>query len=245
LNAPADNETVLEARHVSVTYGAEKVLDDVSFTLKRGELATVLGPNGSGKTTLFRALLGLVPFAGSVHWRPGIKVGYVPQRFLIGRSMPVTVTEFFLLKSDRFWRPRRKFLAHLTHELDLVGLDVGVLARPLGRLSTGQLQRLLVAWAMIDHPDVLLFDEPAAAIDIGFSETIYQVMHRLTEERGTAILLISHDLHVVVRYAANVLCLNRRLLCQGPPAAVLTQEELKRLFGEVSVYPHGHDVHHD
>jgi zinc transport system ATP-binding protein len=233
--------TVLEAQDVSVAFGGETVLENVSFTLKRGELATVLGPNGSGKTTLFRALLGLVPCTGKVTWRPGIAVGYVPQRFLVDASMPITVTEFFLLKSNRFWLPKRDFLAHLTHELDLVGLDSSVLERPLGRLSSGQLQRLLVAWAMIDHPDVLLFDEPAAAIDIGFAETIYQVMHRLTEERGTAILLISHDLHVVVRYAANVLCLNRRLLCHGPPTEVLTPAELKRLFGEVAVYPHGHD----
>jgi len=244
LNQPRENETLLEAQNVSVAFDGEMVLEDVSFTLKRGELTTVLGPNGSGKTTLFRALLGLVPYRGTVTWRSGIAVGYVPQRFLIGPSLPITVTEFFLLKSRAFWFPQREFLAHLTHELDLVGLEASVLARPLGRLSSGQLQRLLVAWAMIDHPDVLLFDEPAAAIDIGFAETIHHVMHRLTEERGTAILLISHDLHVVARYAANVLCLNRRLLCHGPPSAVLTQEELKRLFGEVSIYPHGHDGEH-
>ncbi len=244
MNQAHDNEAVLEAKNVSVAFDGERVLEDVSFTLKRGELATVIGPNGSGKTTLFRALLGLVPYKGTVTWQPGIAVGYVPQRFLIGPSMPITVTEFFLLKSRAFWLPKHEFLAHLTHELDLVGLEAGVLARPIGRLSSGQLQRLLVAWAMIDHPDVLLFDEPAAAIDIGFAETIYHVMHRLTEERGTAVLLISHDLHVVARYAANVLCLNRRLLCHGPPSAVLTQDELRRLFGEVSIYPHGHDGEH-
>ncbi len=234
-------ERILEVKDVSVTLGGEPVLERVSFTLHRGEVTTIVGPNGSGKTTLLRAVLGLVPYDGEITWQPGVAIGYVPQRFSIPASTPITATEFFLLKSERFWLPRKEFLGHLTHELDLVGLDQDVLTRPLGRLSSGQLQRLLVAWAMLNHPDVLLLDEPTAAVDIGFTETMYAIMRRLTEERGTAILLISHDLNVVFRYAANVLCLNRKLLCQGPPAEVLTPQELKRLFGEAAPYRHDHD----
>lgn len=234
-------ERILEVKDVSVVLGGEPVLDRVSFTLHRGEITTIVGPNGSGKTTLLRALLGLVPYEGEIAWQSGVSVGYVPQRFSIPASTPITVTEFFLLKSERFWMPRREFLRHFTHELDLVGLGQDVLTRPLGRLSSGQLQRLLVAWAMLNHPDVLLLDEPTAAVDIGFTETMYAIMRRLAEDRGTAILLISHDLHVVFRYAANVLCLNRKLLCQGPPTEVLTPQELKRLFGEAALYRHDHD----
>lgn len=115
---------------------------------------------------------------------------------------------------------------------------------PLPRLSSGQLQRLLIAWAMINHPDALLFDEPTAAVDAGFAENVYAIMRRLANERRTAILLISHDLHVVFRYAGNVLCLNRQVLCQGPPADVLTMTELKRLFGDVAVYRHNHESAH-
>lgn len=237
---PPDPEPVLEARDVSVTLGGEPILQGVSFALRRGEITTVVGPNGSGKTTLFRALLGLVPHEGEIRWRAGTAVGYVPQRFSIPASAPITVIELLLLKSDRFWRPGKSFLDHLPHELDLVGLDRGLLGTPLGSLSGGQLQRLLIAWAMLDHPDALLFDEPTAAVDVGFADTIYAIMRRLAEERGTAILLISHDLNVVFRYAANVLCLNRRLLCHGPPAEVLTPRELERLFGEVALYRHDH-----
>ncbi|HZP92442.1 MAG TPA: metal ABC transporter ATP-binding protein [Burkholderiales bacterium] len=231
-------------KDVSVVLGGELIVRGVSFALHRGEITTIVGPNGSGKTTLFRALLGLVPFEGEIRWQAGISVGYVPQRFSIAPSTPITATEFFLLKSKRFWLPERAFLDHLDHELGLVGLRRDVLHRPLGRLSSGELQRLLVAWAMLNHPDVLLFDEPTAAVDIGFTETIYAIMRRLTEERGTAILLISHDLNVVFRYAENVLCVNRQLLCQGPPTEVLTPAELKRLFGEVALYRHGHDDAH-
>ncbi len=233
--------SILEVQDISVTVGNVPVIQHVSFTLQRGEITAIVGPNGSGKTTLLRALLGLVPYEGSIVWQPAITFGYVPQRFSISASTPITAGEFFLLKSERFWMPRKDFLYHLPHELDLVGLDQTVLVNPLGHLSSGQLQRLLVAWAMLNHPDVLLFDEPTAAVDIGFTETIYTIMRRLTEERGTTILLISHDLNVVYRYAANVLCLNRQLLCHGPPAQALTPQELKRLFGDVAFYRHDHE----
>ena len=234
-------KSILEVKDLSVTLDGATIIEDVSFALRSGEITAIVGANGSGKTTLIRALLGLVPYQGVIEWQAGISFGYVPQRFSIPASTPITVGEFFLLKSERFWTPRESFIDHLPHELNLVGLDNTILGKPLGQLSSGQLQRLLVAWAMLNHPDVLLFDEPTAAVDIGFTETIYAIMRRLTEERGTTILLISHDLNVVFRYAANVLCLNRQLLCQGPPAQVLTPLELKRLFGDVAFYRHDHE----
>jgi len=233
--------SILEVKDISVMFGGEPVIQRVSFSLQPGVITAIVGPNGSGKTTLIRALLGLVPYQGKIEWQPGISFGYVPQRFSIPASAPITAGEFFLLKSASFWMPRQDFLDHLPHELDLVGLNRKVLSKPLGQLSSGQLQRLLVAWAMLNHPDVLLFDEPTAAVDIGFTENIYAVMRRLTEERGTTILLISHDMNVVFRHAANVLCLNRELLCHGPPALVLTPQELKRLFGDVAFYRHDHE----
>ncbi len=233
-------ETIVEVKDVSVTLGGERVIEHISFGLRRGELTAIVGPNGAGKTTLLRALLGLVPYEGEIEWQPGISVSYVPQRFSVPASAPITVTEFFLLKADRFWMPKRPFLEEIGRQLDLVGLDRGILGKPLGSLSSGQIQRLLLSWAMLNRPDVLLFDEPTASVDVGFAETVYTVMRRLTEERGTTILLISHDLNVVFRFAANVLCINRQLSCQGPPTEALTPQALRQLFGEVTFYRHDH-----
>jgi zinc transport system ATP-binding protein len=198
----------------------------------------VIGPNGAGKTILFRALLGIIPFSGIVRWREGIKIGYVPQKMDFDRQIPLMVKEFFLLKAKNFFFPTKEFMGHLDHELSLVGLSRDILNKPLGELSGGQLQRVLISWAMLDHPDILLFDEPTSGIDIGSEETIYNVMHRLQDERGTTILLISHDLNVVYRYASQVICLNKSLVCIGAPAEVLNPAQLVRLYGEGGFYHH-------
>jgi zinc transport system ATP-binding protein len=233
-------QLVLEARDLSVTIGSEEIVSAVSLTLRRGEVLALIGPNGAGKTVLLRALLGLVPYSGEVHWREGVRCGYVPQRFTVDRSIPVTVREFLLLKSPRFWFPSRSAIADLKHELDLVGLSTDLLRKSLGELSGGHLQRILIAWAMLGHPDVLLFDEPTASVDLGFQDTVYNLVRRMQRERGTAILLISHDLNVVYRHADHVMCLNKKVLCYGRPRDVLNAESLARLYGEVAFYEHDH-----
>lgn len=233
---------LLSVTHLSVTIDQERILDDVTFSVGKGEALVVIGPNGAGKTMLFRALLGLVPYAGIVAWRPGIHIGYVPQRFVVDRSMPLTVQEFFLLKSGRFWSPDHTFLTHLHHELSLVGLPDSIVRKPISEVSGGEFQRILISWAMLNHPDVLFCDEPTAGIDKEGEETVYQILRRLQEERGTTILLISHDLNVVYRYADNVLCLNRRVICHGVPHKVLNPGELSRIYGGGVFYPHAEDI---
>ena len=208
--------------------------------MKRGEALAVIGPNGAGKTVLFRALLGLLPHTGTVSWRPGLRIGYVPQRFPVDPSSPITAMEFFLLQSPGFWHPGAKFVGHLDHELNLMGLDRGVLRKNLGEMSGGETQRLLIAWAMLRHPEALMLDEPTAGVDAGFEETIYEVLHRVQNERGTALLLISHDLSVVYRYAQRVLCLNKSIVCQGPPVEALNPAALRTLYGEPGFYGHRH-----
>jgi zinc transport system ATP-binding protein len=236
-------DTILNVRDCSVVLDGETLLCGVSFKVQKGEALAVIGPNGAGKTLLFKALLGLVPFSGRIVWRPGLRIGYVPQKFPVDRGAPLTVREFFLLKAKRFWFPDRPFLEHLSHELSLVGLAREILDRPIGELSGGQLQRLLIGWAMVDHPEVMLFDEPTAGIDIGFEETVYHVLQRLQKERSTTILLISHEINIVYRYADQVLCLNRKMLCHGKPHDVLRPEDLTRLFGEGSFFKHQNQVH--
>ncbi len=225
-------------RNLSVTFDGEAILRDISFDVAKGESLVIIGPNGAGKTVLFRALLGLVPFQGQVRWQDGLRLGYIPQRFVFDRGVPVTVKEFFLLKSKRLWLAGESFTKHLDHELSLVGLDASILPKPVGELSGGQLQRLMIAWALIDHPDLLFFDEPTAGVDVGSEETIYNLIRRLQDERGTTVLLISHDLHVVYRYADHVLCLNRELVCYGQPREVLSPEHLAELYGESRYFNH-------
>jgi len=239
-----DETTILTVKDLSVTFDAIQVLRNVSFTVRQGEALAVIGPNGAGKTVLFRALLGLLPHEGLVRWRPGTKFGYVPQRFSIDRSAPITALEFFLLQSPSFWHPRPEFVSHLDHELTLVGLDRSILQKNLGDLSGGQTQRLLIAWAMLQHPDVLLLDEPTAGVDAGFEDTIYSLIRRVQSERGTTVLLISHDLSVVYRYAQKVLCLNKSVVCQGSPVEALNPEALAVLYGDTGYYRHDPDVRH-
>ncbi|MBI3335566.1 MAG: metal ABC transporter ATP-binding protein [Candidatus Portnoybacteria bacterium] len=231
-------DTILEVKNLGVTLDSQEILRDISFSVKEGEALAVIGPNGAGKTVLFRALLGLLPYKGEIRWKENIQIGYVPQKLPLDRSIPITLEEFFLLKSQEFWFPQKSFSDHIKHELELLGLTEGMKGKMLAELSTGQLQRAMIAWAMLNHPHVLLFDEPTAGIDVGFEETVYTIMRRLQKERGTTILLISHDLNIVYRYADQVLCLNKELVCQGRPAEVLNKKELSLLYGEVGFYHH-------
>lgn len=233
-----DSNTILNVDNLSVSLDREKILNGISFDVKQGEALAIIGPNGAGKTVLFRVLLGLVPYQGVIEWKQGVRIGYVPQKFFVEKSFPITVREFFLLKSRRFWMPENGFIAHLQHELSLVGLSKDILAKPLNELSGGQLQRILISWAMLNHPDVLLFDEPTAGIDVGAEETIYTILHKLQSDRGTTVLLISHDLNIVYRYADKVLCVNKTMICHGKPEDVLNPIELAHIYGEGGFYHH-------
>lgn len=242
--------TILTVKNLNVILDNEQILRDISFTVRRGEALAIIGPNGAGKTVLFKTLLGFFPYQGEIQWQEGVKICYVPQKFLVEKDIPFTAEEFFLLKSRRFWRRDRRFAGHIAKELKTFGLETDVLKKQINELSGGEFQRLLIAWAMADHPDVLLFDEPTAGIDVGFEETAYQLIHKMQDERNTTVLLISHDLNLVYRYAQSVICLNKKMTCEGPPKEVLTPKELAELYGEAGFYHHfddrktGHHPHH-
>src|SRR3989304_8227824 len=234
---------ILLVRNLSVILDSEEIIHDISFSVRSGEALAVIGPNGAGKTVLLCAFLGLLPYRGEIYWQKGIKAGYVPQKFAIDKTLPITVQEFFLLKAKNFWWPGKEWLLKLVHELKAVGLDESVLNKKLTDLSGGQLQRILIAFALVDHPEVLLFDEPTAGIDIGFEETIYTILYRLQKDRGTTIILISHDIGIVYRYADEVICLDKDMLCHGRRTEVLKPEDLAGIFGEGAIYKHGHGHH--
>ena len=228
---------ILEIKNLKTKYYKEKVFDDISFSLERGDTLAIIGPNGSGKTTLFRAILGAIPFKGEIIKEKGVRIGYVPQKIDLERDIPITVEEFLSLRShpeaDKEHAPENVLI--------LVDLSVNYLRKKIGELSSGELQRVLIAWAVVGHPDLLLFDEPTASVDIAGQETVYELLHKLQDEHNITLILISHDLSVVYQYANKVLCLNRGQVCFGPPAEVLTPAELQKLYGgDRKLYHHTH-----
>jgi len=228
-----DGQPILEVSGLEVTLDGHQVLSEVSFSVPRGEVLTILGPNGAGKTVLLRALVGTVPYRGSVAWKKGTRLGYVPQRLPYIKSLPLTVADFFALRKDA--RPDVGAL------LEAVALPAALSQRLVGDLSSGQFQRVLIAWALAGDPDVLLFDEPTTGVDVGGEETVYALLARLHHERHLTMLLVTHDLAVVHKLSSTVLCLNKQPICHGPPLSTLTPENLQRLYGtEVKFYEHKH-----
>lgn len=235
-----NNTPILEVRDLSVAFSNEKVLKDISFSVNEGDVLAIIGPNGAGKTVLFRALMGLIPYDGEIKWREGVEVGYVPQKLMEKTELPLTVKEFFILKSKNLFFRDKQLVESIFHELKSIGLKPEILNQQLINLSRGQLQRVLIAWAILGHPNVLLFDEPTAGIDIAGEGSVYNLLHKLQDERGMTVLIISHDLNIVYRYADKVLCLNKENLCFGEPEKALTSEQIERLYGESAFYHHKH-----
>ena len=227
-------KTVLSVKNLSVTLSGNKIIQNLSFDVKERDVLVIVGPNGAGKTTLLRALLGLVPYFGTVSWNKK-QIRYLPPQELINRKtlLPLSVQEFLQFKkiSD----------AKIKKIIKQVGLKKTILPMQLEKLSTGQLQRLLIAWALIDDPDVLLFDEPTAGIDIGGEETIYSLLHKIWKEKNLTIILVTHHVHVVWEHASDVLCMNKKLLCYGPPEKILTKKTVEEIYGAgAKIYGHRH-----
>ena len=223
----AVGEPVLEVDHLTIRFDQTAIIADLNFTVARGASLAVIGPNGSGKTVLFRALIGAIPYAGRIRWAPGTRFGYVPQKLDIERDLPITGRDLLRAKLTISHAAKEEAL----DALERVDLREEVLVQPIGGMSGGQFQRLLVAFALIGKPDVLMLDEPAAGVDAPGQEALNAALRRLQQEEAITTLLISHDLSVVYRYASSVLCLARERSCIGPPQVVLTPERLSEIYG--------------
>lgn len=236
---------LIHAADLSVSHaGADlPVLRHVDFRIAPAEIVTVVGPNGSGKSTLIRALLGhLALDSGRVERAPGLRIGYVPQRVNIERAMPMTVRRFLSL-------PRRVGDAEAAAVLDRTGVP-GLQSRQITALSGGQLQRVLLARALLNDPQLLVLDEPTQGLDQPGIVAFYKLIEEVRAQTGAAVLMVSHDLLVVMRASDRVVCLNGHVCCEGTPQAVSAAPAYRALFGAeaqgtLALYQHHHDHDHD
>lgn len=234
--------TLLSAEHVCVRFGADEVLHDITLTVAPGEIVTILGPNGSGKSTLLRALLGIVPVAeGRILREAGLRVGYVPQKLTIDRTLPITVRRFLSLPVRVTDRAAAEALAR-------VGM-AGQEGEQMTTLSGGQLQRVLLARALLGKPQLLMLDEPTSGLDQPGEAAFYRLIEEVRRDTGAAVLMVSHDLHVVMAASDRVICLNGHICCEGTPRVVSTAPEYRALFGlgtqgALALYRHEHDHEH-
>lgn len=229
---------------VRLLRGGHPVLDQVGLAVEAGRIVTVVGPNGAGKSSLLKVALGLIrPDAGRVE-RGAVVIGYVPQRLDIGRLLPLSVRRFLAMAA-----PGREERHALESMLDTVGAG-HVLGRQVADLSGGELQRVLLARALLRRPGLLVLDEPVGGVDMAGQAELYDLITRQARDHGVGVLMVSHDLHVVMAATDHVVCLNRHVCCAGHPEAVSRHPEYLALFGprvaaSLAIYTHAHDHGHE
>jgi zinc transport system ATP-binding protein len=236
-------EALIEARGLGYSDGPKRILYDIDLAIRPGEIVIIVGPNGAGKTTLLRLLIGAArPSRGAVRRKPGLRIGYTPQKLVIDRTMPLTVDRFLALggNGDRAAR---------TAMLETVGM-AGYGGAQVTDLSGGELQRAALARALLRAPEILVLDEPTQGLDQPGEAAFYRLIEQVRRETGTAVCMVSHDLHVVMSAADRVICLNGHVCCEGAPVHVSAMPEYRALFGlgtqgALALYRHEHDHGHD
>jgi zinc transport system ATP-binding protein len=237
------SNALLSARDVCLSIVGRTILDHVTIDIRPNEIVTVIGPNGAGKSTLVRCLLGLQPITSGEIVRSGdLRVGYVPQRFPQSPNVPLNVRRLLSLT-----------LTPTEAEIDAALSETGIAhlkTAAVARLSGGELQRALLARALLRKPDLLVLDEPVQAVDFMGEARMYELISEIRKRHGCGILMVSHDLHMVMAESDHVVCLNGHVCCEGGPSKVQQDPEFARLFGPsaarmIAAYTHHHDHDHE
>ncbi|MBG6247849.1 MULTISPECIES: zinc ABC transporter ATP-binding protein ZnuC [Symbiopectobacterium] len=235
--------TLVSLDRISVAFGERNVLSYISLNLQSGRILTLLGPNGAGKSTLVRVVLGLLsPTAGTLHKQPNLRIGYVPQKLHLDATLPLTVGRFMRLRpgvKQQYILPALKRV-QAAHLLD----------QPMQKLSGGETQRVLLARALLNQPQLLVLDEPTQGVDVNGQLALYDLINQLRQESNCGVLMVSHDLHLVMAKTDEVLCLNQHVCCSGAPEVVSLHPQFLAMFGprgaeQLAVYRHHHNHRHD
>jgi len=238
-----DHMPLISAAGVELSFGGRRILERVDLTLSRGEIVTLIGPNGAGKSSLVRVLLGLIrPDKGAVIRQPGLSIGYLPQKLSLDPILPLRVARLMTLTCKR-----------TRAQIEAALLETGVahlIDAQAQALSGGELQRVLLARALLREPDLLVLDEPVQGVDFSGQAELYRLIGEIRDRHQCGVLMVSHDLHLVMAATDHVFCLNRHVCCAGAPHAVARDPEYLRLFGPraaaaFAVYEHGHGHGHD
>jgi len=239
LNRPC----LIEASDICLTFGQRQVLQHVSVKVHESEVVTLIGPNGAGKTTLVRIMLGLLkPQTGRVQRRDGLRIGYMPQKLHIEPTLPITVRRFLELARHAGKTP----IADVLEEVRIVHL----LDQQMHAISGGEMQRVLLARALTQSPQLLVLDEPAQGVDVSGQAELYELINEIRTRHHCGVLMISHDLHLVMARTDEVICLNQHICCHGRPEHVSIDPSYLALFGRreaesLAIYTHRHNHHHD
>lgn len=234
---------LVSARGLGLVRSGRTILDHIDLDISPGEIVTLIGPNGAGKTSLVRVLLGLTaPSCGTVWRKPGLAIGYAPQKFDVGTSIPLTVDRFLKLGGQ----PAEAEIARVLGEVGAIR----VRASQMSALSGGEMQRVILARALLRNPALIVLDEPVRGVDYAGEAEMYDLIAGLRDRYGMSVLLVSHDLHVVMARSDRVLCLNRHLCCSGVPVEVAKSPAYEAMFGPeaaraFAIYHHAHNHRHD
>lgn len=234
------NEKLVELQDVAYQVNNKPILDNIELDVFSKEIVSLVGPNGAGKSTLIKILVGLLaPTKGKVSVKPGITIGYTPQKIQLGALLPLTVSRFLSLVEARI---------SLQEILTELNISPSLLDTMVWHLSGGEWQRVLLARALLQKPDLLILDEPAQGIDLIGQAELYALLRHVRDKYACGILLVSHDLHIVMAGTDRVICLQQHICCQGHPATVSKDPAFQALFGpiakDLALYTHQHDHDH-